>query len=364
MKYKLLTLVFCIFLINSVSAASLWLDDLTDSPSSDATNFPGQNCFPEVICGDSGGTAICISNSSLSAPASTATSNTDYSSSFDGGYIINAYATADGTSPQCDNSGSFWCDRNSSCYTAQHRDTICTANVFAQSTCGSCRTNYLDCNSDGGDCEIQVGGTCGSGTGTYSSTCAGSVGNCTSSLSLDCNDDDSDSNAATCNGADGCEILIGGSCSVGTLSGTYSSTCTGSVGTCVVTKSNFETGSFIEYLTSVSESAMLWFKNFAPTGWLINVTNSQDETWGINNESCMVLKDGTEVCNAGDLGGDSSSWVSGSSSIYNVTANVGIGTASPNSSLHVNGTITLSNGSDSNSGKMFVDSSGDMIFRI
>jgi len=342
---KLLLIIFSLFLITGVSAASYWVDDVTSCPSADAINYPGQNAFPDIICGDSSGTAVALVNVSISAPTSTATSNTDYTPSFNGGYVINCYATADGSAPQCDNIGAFWCDRNSTCYTTQHRDTTCTANVFAESSCGNCRSGFNNCDTDNINCEVQNGASCGSGTGVYSSCLSigsGGAGNCISSARLDCNNDDSDGDTGTCNAGDGCEILIGGSCSVGSLTGTYSSSCTGSVGTCVVDKSYFETGTLVEYLTDASQGAMLWFKNFAPNGWLINVSNSNDEVWGVNNESCMVLKDGTVVCGAGDLGsGDNESWnqtfadtlYSGSEWAYNQTTPANEYTDATNSSM-------------------------------
>ena len=70
---KLLLIIFSLFLITGVSAASYWVDDVTSCPSADAINYPGQNAFPDIICGDSSGTAVALVNVSISAPASTAT---------------------------------------------------------------------------------------------------------------------------------------------------------------------------------------------------------------------------------------------------------------------------------------------------
>ena len=365
---QIIIITFFILFFNSVHAADNWVGDLTESPNLDAINFPGQDCNPDVICGDNSDIAQCYTNASLTPPSSPATSNTDYTASYDGGFIINSYATADSTAPYCDNNGAFWCDRNSSCYTTDRRDTTCLANLFTATSCGSCRSGYLDCDTDATPCEIQINGGCGFSTGTFASIClvvgSGGDGNCTASGNSDCNNDDSDNNERTCNGgSDGCEIisgascgvgtgtlesavcvnstsgnctnaarldcnnddadnnedtgnglidgleiLIGGSCSVGSLSGTYQNYCSGGLGVCDVDKSYFETGTFTEYLTNSTEKALLWFKNWNPTGWLINTTNINNETWGVNNDSCMVLKDGTEVCDASDIGGGETIW--------------------------------------------------------
>ena len=296
---KLLFILMLVFCLSFITAATLYVDDPNDCPATDATNYPGQDCSPNDICGDISGTAQCADTSLITPPTSNTTSSSSYTGSFGGGYLTNCYRTT-----TCD---AGLCNRNTTCYTTNHRNTNCIANDWVSSDCATCRTNWLDCDTDSYNCEIGVGVTCGVGnTGTYANclvTGSGGTGNCTSTVRLDCNDDDGDANVVTCNGAsDGCEILIGGTCSVGSLTGTYGSACTGSVGTCTVDKSYFETGTFIEYLTTAAQGAMLWFKNYAPTGWLINVTNVNDESWGVNNDSCMVLKDGTEVCGQSDLG--------------------------------------------------------------
>lgn len=297
---KIIVILMLVFCLSFISAATYYVDDPTNCPTTDATNYPGQDCSPTDICGDVGGIAQCADTSLINPPSSNTTSSSSLTGSYGGGYLVNCYRTT-----TCDVG---LCNTNSTCYTTNHRNTNCIANDWAKSDCGTCRTNYLDCNTDTYNCEIGVGSACGVGnTGTYASSClttgSGGLGNCTSSARLDCNDDDSDGNPVTCNGgSDGCEILIGGSCSVGTLTGTYENYCTGSVGTCTVDKAYFETGTFIEYLTTVAQSAMLWFKNYNADVWLINATNANDETWGVNNESCMVLKDGTTVCGQSDLG--------------------------------------------------------------
>lgn len=261
--------------------------------------------------------------------------------------------------------GDFWCNRNVTCYTTYHRQTRCIENMWSNETdssiCMDCRTNYFECdgsiedadgcehlagascgsgtgtkeynecidasnanctsntNSDCDDddsdgfrgtcngangCEIISGASCGSNTGTYASAqCVGSGGNCTRiSDYLDCDDDDSDSNLITCNGANGCEVDDGGTCTVGALVGTYSGC------TCVVDKSYFETGTYTEYQTNSSQLGMLWFKDYYSSATLINATNWQNESWILNATGCITWMDGTATCTNPTGGADNTSW--------------------------------------------------------
>ena len=339
MKKIFLFLFLLIVIPFAYAATAHWVNDPANCPATDATEFPGQDCSPNNICGENSDIAQCHDGSSISAPSSAAISNIDQDGgSFDGGYLINCFVSADASAPFCDNSGSFWCDRNSTCYSIRFRSTTCTANVFGASTCGSCRSGYNDCNEDGGVCEIQngascgtnaeyngcngilgncvceanyldcdasgassgngceigVGASCGSGTGTYASTCGGSSGNCTSTgTTLDCNNDDSDSNELTCNGADGCEITVGSACNVGSLSGTYANSCSGGTGLCVIDKSFFETGTQTNYST---DDPLLWGVQYGG-GDLANFTNANSNvSFAINNSGCLVFPDGTTQC--------------------------------------------------------------------
>ncbi|MCK5610431.1 hypothetical protein KAR91_51640, partial [Candidatus Pacearchaeota archaeon] len=282
-------------LVTGFTSAANWQSD----PSNCPVEYNSVSCTGgDLQCGIDGasGGPYCYDMSSLVPPSSSASSSSLFSGSYNGGYLVNCEAT-DAGEPYCDNSESFWCNRDSSCDDVG-RETDCTADAWETFTCGSCQSDYNYCDGsyvDGDGCEIAIGGDCGNDTGTYASTCDGASGNCTATTNYDCNDDDGDSNLATCNGADGCEISEGGACTVGSLSGTYSGC------SCVVSKSTYETGTFIEYLVDAASGSMLWFKNFGD-GWLINATNNLGETWGVNNNSCMVLKDGTEVCDASDLG--------------------------------------------------------------
>jgi len=333
-----------------VFAESYWVDDPNSCPDS----YQSQTCSgSDIVCGADGGVTYCYGPGSLNAPGSSSTSNSNVDDgSFDGGYLIDCYAY-DGSEPHCDNTGSFWCDRNSSCY-GVGRDTSCTADAFGETTCGDCRSTYFECDgsiTDSDGCEILGGSSCGSGTGTVETgECFSSTqGNCTRiSDYLDCDNDDGDGSEITCNGANGCEVNPGssscdtvsafdsgnnnhltdcsscscdsgyldcdgsgtgsgngcevedgGSCTVGGLSGTYDDC------TCVVDKSYFETGTKAEYSTGSSQ-AFLWGKDYG-TGWLINFSNKENEIFGVDNNSCIVLKDGTSICDSGDVSGSDTS---------------------------------------------------------
>ncbi|MDD5253525.1 MAG: hypothetical protein PHG05_00265 [Candidatus Nanoarchaeia archaeon] len=384
---KIVILIFLILFLVEIVSASTWVNNPSDCP----TSAQSQTCSgSDVVCGLNGGITYCYNPSSLIPPSSSANSTTSYSSSFDGGYILDC-DSYDGSAPNCDNSGNFWCDRSETCYSTAYRNTLCTADTWETATCGTCRTGYFDCYGDtnceststsdcqgsnnnhystgtcntdlsGGasgtcvcdtnyyacdgsetdldGCEIHTGSSCSLGTGTYSGSCYGSVGECTSSTNSDCNNDDSDSNIGTCNGADGCEIISGASCGNGT--GTYAShqciessgnctssgtrldcnnddsdsntlTCNGAdgcevtdggactVGTlqgtydgcsCVVTQSNFKTGDETSYST---DNALLWGSQYG-TGYLMNFTNGTDIKFGVNNSGCVVFPDGTTQC--------------------------------------------------------------------
>ena len=266
--------------------AAYWVDDPNDCP----TEYQSQTCTgSDHVCGADGDITYCYDPGSLSAPGSQAVSTSSVDDgSFNGGYLIDCY-DYDGSEPHCDNSGSFWCDRNNTLYNSPiYRKTNCSANSFGVPLIGECRSGYYNCygdsdceststsdceNSnnnhyqtgtcsvgiatppsptcecdtsyfacdgsitDADGCEFDGGGSCGGGTGTYAEDeCLdASTANCTSTTNQDCNDDDGDGDPDTCNGGGGspdyCEITAGGSCGSGT--GTYQSgICVGSGGNC------------------------------------------------------------------------------------------------------------------------------------
>lgn len=286
----------CILFLVSITlvSATYYVRD----PNNCLNNYQSQTCGGStLVCGYNGGVTFCYDMTTLAYPAGTATSTTDYTcndATCNGGYLIDCHSY-DGGVPYCDNSGAFLCDRNSSCYDV-HRTTRCDGGG-TETTCTTCVSGYTYCDGsyvDADGCEVQSGVT---------SCSAGSNNNLDSSCVCQCDSGYVDCDSSGAGAGNGCEVQSGGSCTVGSLSGTY-------VGcTCTVTKSYFQTGTFIEYLTTSAQGGMLWFKNYFSNGWLINVSNSKNETWGVNNESCIVYKDGSQQCTAPVGGtGDNVSW--------------------------------------------------------
>jgi hypothetical protein len=206
------------------------------------------------------------------------------SGSYNGGYLIDCTAY-DGTAPHCDNAGSYWCDRNSTCYNVA-RQTNCTASSWSASFCDtSCVSGYTYCDgslTDGDGCEVQSGVTnCPAGNNNNQNSACACV--CDTGY-LDCD--------ASGNGTgNGCEVQNGGSCSVGSLTGTYSGC------TCVVTKSYFQTGTFTEYQTNSTQN-MLWFKDYYANAILFNATNYNNQSFTINTSGCIKYMDNTTQCTA------------------------------------------------------------------
>jgi len=242
---KILLFVFVgIFLISLISASD-WESHPEDCP----VEYNSVSCTGvQKQCGiQPSDVPYCFDVSTLSPPNSNDTSNAGdtYQASLNPGFVVDCQAT-DAGEPYCDNTQNFWCNRNVSCYSTEYRQTTCVADLWSNqsktatssSYCAGCRTNYNDCDTDTTPCEILNGASCGSGTGTYNGCIdnpgSGIAGNCTSATNLDCDDDDADANTETCNAGNGCEILIGGPCTVGTLSGTYDSVCAGALGSCLV----------------------------------------------------------------------------------------------------------------------------------
>jgi len=300
--FIIIGLIITILISSGVLAATYYVTDPSSCPATDSINFAGQSCSPTNICGDSGGNAQCYDTSTLTSPTgsftTTGSGGTDYTcvgTACSGGFITNCYSTLDSSSPFCDNNGDFLCDRNSTCYN-KHVQTTCTGGSFATSTCSaSCTTNYFACDGSTTDvdgCEINAGSSCGSGTGTIvNNQCySASAGNCTNGVTkFDCDNDDSDSNTATCNGVNGCEITEGGSCSVGVLAGTYSEC------TCVTTPQNFITLSNT-LGSSNATNPLLWGTDYGD-GWLMNLTGTSGSLL-VNGSGCIKFNDGSVMCNS------------------------------------------------------------------
>lgn len=258
--------------ISQVSAAEQWVSDPGMCNVTDPLNFPGQNCSPTYICGDDTGIAQCYNTISLLPPALSATSNISYSASYpNGGYIVNCYATVDAAAPYCDNSGNYWCNRSSNCYSTQHRNTICTANLWADASCGTCRTGFGDCDSGGDSCEIQFGVT-NYPTGANNNYADCSTAQCDSGY-LDCN-------ASGAGAGDGCEIQNGSACMVGSLPGVWNGC------TCEVPKQYFETGTETSYSTA---DPLLWGVQYG-SGDLIHFgTEANPDLFVVNNDGAVQM---------------------------------------------------------------------------
>lgn len=283
------------------SVTANYVNDPSTCPTQDG-QFPGQKCPTGTnICGANGSDIPqCYDTSTISAPTSTGSSNTQYTASLGGGFIIDCFAQPlDSAAPYCDNNGSALCNRDASCYSTQYRDTSCTPNVFGAYSCGDCRSGYQDCAGDsvcevttgstnyptgannnyaascaaqcdsgyldcdsggagsGDGCEILNGGSCG--TNAVYDGCSGGSGNCQCSSGYN----DCDSSGASA--GNGCEIQTGAACTTAQgASGTYSSC------TCVPTASDFRTGVLSVYATS---GALLQGQNLG-TGNLIEMTGA------------------------------------------------------------------------------------------
>lgn len=289
-----------------VSGATNYVIDPNNCPSSDGTNFPGQNCAPEDICGDSSGTAQCYDTSTIGTPGSTDTTYSTNVAGFDGGWIMDCYIATSSSEPFCFNDG-LVCDRNSTCFSTRHVRTQCDSGAYGASQCtGTCGGTYFACDgstTDADGCEIEGGVSCGSGTGTIQEDeCfSASAGNCTAtSGNNDCDDDDSDGNENTCNGANGCEITDGDSCTINGLPGTYLG-CSGGAGLCVLTPQHHLTN---QSAIGSSDHANLWSVQFG-SGDLLNLTTvgANNVTFRVNNSGCLFYPDGTSMCTASAGGG-------------------------------------------------------------
>ncbi len=239
-----------------VSGASLFVGNPSNCPTSDGTRFPGQDCAPLEICGDSSGIAQCFDTDTISAPGIDLNSTTDWNSAFNGGYLTDCYRTVDAAAPFCDNSGAFWCDRNSTCQSV-NRTTTCLANTFedeaSASICSGCTPPFIACDgstTDGDGCETNPGVTACS---------AGANNNLNASCTCVCDSGANDCDGGGAGSGNGCEIVDGATCTVGSLTGTFLG-CSGSAGNCVIAKSDFETGTNTQYNEDVN--SFLWGINF------------------------------------------------------------------------------------------------------
>jgi len=266
---KILTIILGMIFLVGIVNASYWVNDPNNCPTSALSQTCSGN---DVECGQNNGILYCYDPASLSPPtSSTTTQTTSWSASYDGGYLLDCEAY-DGTSPHCDNNGAMWCDRDSTCYNV-HRITQCEANKWSGDTddtsCTTCISGYEYCDgsyTDADGCEVHIGVT----------NCnAGANNNIDGSCNCVCDSGYLDCDASGAGAGNGCEVQDGGSCTVGSLSGTYNGC------TCKVDKSYYETGTLTEYLINAVDGAMLWFKNYG-NGSTINATDKNDVSFIVN----------------------------------------------------------------------------------
>ena len=346
MKNKIIILGILLILINGITAATYWV---TDPSTSCPQTYNSISCGADQVCGITGSdTPYCYDTTSFNSPPTTKISQAGdtYQSNLLGGFIGNCYGT-DASSPYCDNSANFWCNRNNTCYSTLKRTTNCTGGSWGSSICNYCRTNYFQCDGGGitSSCEWHATDYCSDNTGTIQNNqCfSSSFANCTRRYDyLDCDDDDNDGNELTCNSGDagngceinpgtttnnthnhytscttyacdtnyldcdgngygndtsnGCEILDGGSCAVGELAGTYDG-CDGVVGNCVISSIEYGTSGVL-YQWSSSTLPLLWFKMFGSAP-VVNFTSSNDKSFIINNSGVfwdnVILGSGTNT---------------------------------------------------------------------
>ncbi len=278
------------------NAAVNWVANPASCPQSDPANFPGQNCAPNNMCGDSSGIAQCYNTGSISAPAVSANSSVLYASALGGGYVINCFAVSDAGIPYCDNNGAAWCNRDASCFGGgNNRLTTCLSGTWAYQgasafTCGDCLSTHLDCTGDT-KCEVQKNVTTypTGGNNHYGTTC--------NSADVRCNTNYYDCDATGVTVGNGCEAYRAGACTAaGGLPGTWScavdagGTCTDGGSnytcTCVTPKCPFESATLCQYF---SADPLLWGKQLG-SGELIRMGNSvKEDAFVVENDGSIRM---------------------------------------------------------------------------
>jgi len=298
---KKILLLFSLVLFSNMVFGALWYNDPASCPNEHAS-YPGQSCgSTNEICGVSGGTIQCYDTDTLPNPPNDVNSNTSYSGSYNGGFLIDCFAY-DGSSPFCDNSTVYWCDRDSTCYD-KGRVTQCESGKWSGDagdiSCQYCRSPYIVCDGDHEDadgCEIYPGVT---------SCPLGTHNNINGSCDCVCDSGYFDCDASGPGAGDGCEVQTGTGCTT-----PYNTAGTWNECVCVGDKSFFETGTNTQYGTSSDEN-FFWGTMWGTNGWLAMLKNastdynfSVDVNANIHIEdsnvyaNCFVWSDGTESCTA------------------------------------------------------------------
>ncbi len=286
-----------IFFIDVTKAADFWVSDPALCPQSFESLWPGVDAQPQRICGvnpdpSPNGTMQPYDTWVLTPPVITAISVANHAASTTGGYLINCFASTVGRSePYCSNNGNFWCNRSPVCFNSPtNKETICTANQWAQSTCGGCITGYGNCNSNPTTCEVQFNTT------AYPTGINNRYGVDCSSSNVRCMANWYKCEVGNDIAVDGCETRHGNSCSAGGgLTGVWNcvaggGTCTDGISpytcTCVPPISNFQTG--IESMYSTT-SPLLWGKQFG-TGDLISFSNATSSNiFVVKNDASIFM---------------------------------------------------------------------------
>lgn len=271
------TLITGVFLAYQANAAVLWVDDPADCPTNDQVNYQGENCYDKNICGvNTSNHILCALTNLIPPPSAPSTSTVSVAPNFtNGGYLLNCYAPKDNTEPFCDNNTDLWCDRSETCFNTNHKETNCTAGLWASSTCGDCLDGWTDCDFDGVSCEISFGNTSGSNPNTVYDDCSAII----------CRDNYFDCTLGSDGlggDANGCEVNSGVTiCTTGEgLSGVYDGC------TCVVGKQFFETNTQALYATS---GPFLWGRNFG-LGELIKFGNgTSEDVFSVSNDGVLRL---------------------------------------------------------------------------
>ncbi|MFB6226408.1 MAG: hypothetical protein ABEJ02_03575, partial [Candidatus Paceibacteria bacterium] len=362
--FSCLVLMFSIALALALSASftAAQLDPSTDDyyvgdPSQCAKEAGASSCKPSNFCGTS--TTQCFPTADLANNTLDPSSNTTaYSNSFNirdsnngPGYVVNCFSDDGGSNePFCDNNGNYWCQTNSTC-DGWNRKTKCLAGKFAYESNSAectttCRNGYTSCSGNSSQdtisgtevCEVDVSDTSTDARGPINDSAGWDPDGGLFGYSAKYAVYNSNSCGSTCPDGwadynnslkDGCEINVGGSCTIsGGVKGTISTN-----GNCIPDKVNVTTGEEAVYSTNSTQSAIFWFKNVDPQGDLINATNSIGESWRVNNDSCIVLKDGTEICDESDIGGNGSKWNLTGNYLYNKSGDLALNETDLNSTI-------------------------------